>query len=69
MEKHKKEPIEITPDDVETGRLNAEDVDETQQSIEEAAYYIGLNRRNYSQPGDELSDWLEAEKKIKEDLD
>jgi hypothetical protein len=69
MAKHKKEPIEITPDDQETGRLNAEDIDETQQSIEEAAYYIGLNRKNYSQPGDHLSDWLEAEKTVHEDLD
>lgn len=67
MAKRKKEPIEITPDDREVGPLAPEDIDETQQSIAEAAYYIALNRDRYSIPGDALSDWLAAEKAIQED--
>jgi len=33
--------------------------------IEEAAYYSWLDRGRYAQAGDELNDWLEAEKKLK----
>ncbi len=49
--------------------LMAEDADETSQMIEEAAYYIGLNRQLNSQAGDSLSDWFEAEKAVKKDLE
>jgi len=50
-------------------KLVAEDADETTQQIEEAAYYVGLNRGRNSHPGDEVTDWLEAEKAVKEDLE
>ena len=66
--KIKAEIEEKTPED-QTFRLVAEDVDETQQQIEEAAYYIGLNRVNNSHAGDQLNDWFEAEKAVKENLD
>ena len=33
--------------------------------IEQAAYSIYLERRKNSEPGDEMSDWLKAEKQIK----
>jgi hypothetical protein len=49
-------------------RLAPEDADETTQQIEEAAYYIGLNRERHSFPGDNLTDWYDAEKAIKENL-
>jgi hypothetical protein len=39
-------------------------VDNTQK-IEEAAYYSYLNRGRIEQAGDELTDWLEAEKYIR----
>jgi hypothetical protein len=32
--------------------------------IEEAAYYSWLNRARYAQPGDELNDWIDAEKEV-----
>jgi hypothetical protein len=60
---------EEVPNDDENVRLNPEDIDESQQSIEEAAYYIGLKRKHHNLPGDHLSDWFEAEKAVKENLD
>ena len=69
MSRNKKAPAEeITPEE-QTFRLVAEDVDETQQQIEEAAYYIGLNRVNNSHAGDHLNDWFEAEKAVRENLE
>ncbi len=56
-----KVPVEKEP------KLVAEDMDESIQEIEEAAYYVGLNRGRNSHPGDEVSDWLEAEKAVRED--
>ena len=41
-------------------------MEESRQQIEEAAYYSFLNRGRYAQPGDEINDWMEAEKEIKE---
>ena len=69
MAKHKIIETESHPSDNEPIKLAAEDNDESKQSIEEAAYYIGMNRNQYSHPGDELNDWLEAEKAVKENLD
>jgi hypothetical protein len=57
------------PNESESAKLVREDVDESKQSIEEAAYYIGMKRHQYSHPGDALNDWLEAEKAVKENLD
>ena len=34
------------------------------EQIEEAAYYSWLNRERYAQVGDELNDWIEAEKEV-----
>ncbi len=56
------------PVDEELELLDAEDAYDRQRSIEVAAYYLGLNRRQYGRPGDELSDWLQAEKTVEEDL-
>ncbi len=67
-----KNTINVTeqiPAEEKSPRLAAEDADETSQSIQEAAYYIGLNRRSNSHPGDELNDWFEAEKAVKGNLD
>jgi hypothetical protein len=69
MAKNKFNYVEQIPAEEKSPRLAAEDADETTQSIEEAAYYIGLNRRNHSHPGDELNDWFQAEKAVKESLD
>ena len=66
MNKNKNITTEKVPEEKEP-RLVAEDVDETTQEIEEAAYYVGLNRGRNSHPGDEVSDWLEAEKAVRED--
>jgi hypothetical protein len=33
--------------------------------IEETAYYTWLNRERYAQTGDELGDWIEAEKAVR----
>jgi Protein of unknown function (DUF2934) len=33
------------------------------------AYYIGERRRNLGSPGDETSDWLQAERKISQELE
>ena len=55
--------------DDQAQKLNAEDVDESQQQIEEAAYYIGLNRVQNSHAGDELNDWFEAEKAVRDNLE
>ncbi len=54
------------PVDEEQELLEAEDLYTAKRSIETAAYYLSLERNRYAQPGDELSDWLQAEKKIKE---
>jgi hypothetical protein len=69
MTKHKIIETESHPIDDELVKLVAEDVDESSQSIQEAAYYIGLKRKQYAHPGDELNDWFEAEKAVKENLD
>jgi hypothetical protein len=69
MNKSKTIKTERIPAEEKAPQLVAEDVDETTQQIEEAAYYIGLNRGRYSHPGDELTDWYEAEKTVKENLE
>ncbi len=69
MTKHKAIETETHPIDEEITKLVAEDADESKQSIEEAAYYLGMQRKQYSHPGDELNDWLEAEKAVKANLD
>jgi hypothetical protein len=69
MSRNKKNLVEEIVPEERTFRLAAEDVDETQQQIEEAAYYIGLNRVNNSHAGDHLNDWYEAEKAVKENLE
>jgi len=68
MNKNKAIKSEHIPAEEKAPKLMAEDVDETTQQIEEAAYYIGLNRVNNSHAGDHLNDWFEAEKKVKENL-
>lgn len=35
--------------------------------IEEAAYHNWLERGRYAQPGNELEDWLKAEKEVRND--
>jgi hypothetical protein len=39
--------------------------DESRKQIAEAAYYSFLDRGRYAQPGDEINDWIVAEKEIK----
>ncbi len=39
--------------------------DEIKKNIEDAAFYSWLNRGRYAQVGDELSDWIDAEKKVR----
>jgi len=39
--------------------------EETSKQVEEAAYYSYLNRGRLEQAGDDLTDWLEAEKNIR----
>ena len=56
------------PVDEELELLDAEDAYDRQISIEVAAYYLGMKRRQHGQPGDALSDWLQAEKTAEEDL-
>ncbi len=70
MSLHKKRVSQdpITPEE-KAPRLVAEDAEESRQGIEEAAYYIGLNRQRDSKPGNELNDWFEAERAVKEDLE
>jgi hypothetical protein len=41
---------------------------ESATRIEEAAYYSWLNRGRNAQPGDELNDWLFAEKELRDSL-
>jgi len=69
MNKHKIIETETHPIDDEIVKLVAEDVDESQQSIQEAAYYIGMKRNQYGHPGNSVNDWLEAERAVKENLD
>ena len=69
MARQKDEEKYFNPDQEQNSKLDAEDIDESKQSIEEAAYYIGLKRQKHSHPGDELNDWFEAEKAVKENLD
>ena len=38
--------------------------EETSKQVEEAAYYSYLNRGRLEQAGDDLTDWLEAEKAV-----
>jgi hypothetical protein len=66
---HKKKAFESIELDEKAPPLVEEDVDESSQMIEEAAYYIGLNRQTNNEEGDSSSDWYAAEKKIREDLD
>jgi hypothetical protein len=42
--------------------------DEAIKRIEEVAYYKWLDRGRYAQPGDELNDWIEAEKEFHDSL-
>lgn len=42
--------------------------EETTKKVEEAAYYSWLNRGRYAQPGNELEDWLLAEKELQNSL-
>jgi hypothetical protein len=56
------------PVDEELELLEAEEAYDRQRSIQVAAYYLGMKRREYGRPGDELSDWLQAEKNIEEKL-
>jgi len=51
----KKKMAETEPSPTADGVLN---------KIEEAAYYSWLDRGRYAQAGDELNDWLEAERKL-----
>jgi len=69
MRHQKISTTDSTPGENETAKLIREDVDDSKQSIEEAAYYIGMNRERYSHPGDHLNDWFEAEKAIQENVD
>jgi hypothetical protein len=69
MKHSKKIEIDSTQAEAETPKLIPEDVDDSKQSIEEAAYYIGMNRERYSHPGDHLNDWYEAEKTIQKNED
>ena len=69
MTRRQFENTESNSAEEETVRLTTENNDESKQSIEEAAYYIGMNRRQYSHPGDELNDWFEAERAVKGNLD
>ena len=69
MARHKDKEKDFNPDQEENTKLAAEDIDESKQSIEEAAYYIGLERQKHSHPGDDLTDWFEAERAVKENLD
>jgi hypothetical protein len=57
------------PFEKEPAHLSPEDAEESSQSIEEAAYYIGLKRNRDSRAGDSSTDWLEAEKAVKENLE
>jgi|GEM_PF-2451386 len=41
---------------------------ESARHVEEAAYFSWLNRGRYAQPGDELNDWIEAEKQVRNSL-
>lgn len=66
MNKSKIIKEERIPAEEKSPKLAPEDADETTQMIEEAAYYIGLERGRYSHPGDELNDWFEAEKAVRE---
>ena len=38
------------------------------KQIEETAYYSWLNRERYAQAGNELGDWIEAEKTVRNNL-
>jgi hypothetical protein len=66
MNKSKIIQEERIPAEEESPKLAPEDADETTQMIEEAAYYIGLDRGRNASPGDHLNDWFEAEKAIRE---
>ena len=58
-------PTDPLPDEEGTPKLNPETAEDDKQEIEEAAYYIGLNRERNSHVGDEWNDWYNAEKKIR----
>ena len=50
-------------------KLAAEDIDESMQSIQEAAYFIGMDRVTHGRSGDHLADWFEAERAVKGNID
>ncbi len=68
MNKNKSIKAEEIPAEERSPKLAPEDADETAQTIEEAAYYIGLDRGRNAKPGDHLNDWYEAEKAVRENL-
>jgi hypothetical protein len=53
----------MTPMKILTLDLAADD--ETTRQIEEAAYYSWLNRGRYAQAGNELNDWIDGEKEVR----
>jgi hypothetical protein len=69
MKEPKKPENEAQPVDEKMPILEPEDLDESQQSIEIAAYHVGMERADNDKPKDESSDWAEAEKEAEEDLD
>jgi Protein of unknown function (DUF2934) len=44
------------------------DVQPSNEQVALRAYFIGERRRNLGIPGDETSDWVEAEREIREEL-
>lgn len=57
----------MTPTNIVQPAFAPTDV-ESARHIEEAAYFSWLNRGRYAQPGDELNDWIEAEKQVRNSL-
>jgi Protein of unknown function (DUF2934) len=57
-------PIEIVATAVEVVNTSALSVTDLQQQIEIAAYFLA-EQRNFS-PGNELDDWLQAERQVRE---
>jgi hypothetical protein len=44
------------------------DVQPSNEQVALRAYFIGERRRNLGIPGDETSDWVEAEREVREEL-
>ncbi len=57
------------PVDEELDLFEAEEAYDLKRSIQGTAYCLWLEREKYGQSGDALSDWLEAERNVKEKLD